>query len=380
MQPDPFSYDNSTHKEAKTYLQRAEEAFLGERWTDAGRLYEQANQVDQSVVAGSRDNWAYCKLHSVWEQLKLAPNNIPSFNDMEREVRQAMSMAPRMVDVGKNLLRDIQAYRNYASADTAPAPAVRHQGGNGGGWALAETTNFRIYHKMPRDKAEQTARVVERTRTDMLRKWFGETEADWNPKCDVIVHASAEEYARVTGANTSLPGHSTTHAEGGRMLIRRIDVHSDNPNMLIAVLPHETTHVVLAGKFSDTEVPRWADEGMAVLTEPRDRIDRHLQGLPAHQANQQLFSVRELMQMNDYPRSRSVGAFYAQSVSLVEFLVNQKGPREFTLFLRDGQRGGYESALKRHYDFKSFSDLEQRWTQSTFRDNATPTGVAQRSH
>ena len=47
------------------------------------------------------------------------------------------------------------------------------------------------------------------------------------------------------------------------------------------MLPHEATHVVLAGQFGDQPVPRWADEGMAVLTEPRDKIDRHLRNLPA---------------------------------------------------------------------------------------------------
>jgi len=375
---DPFSYDNSTLKQAKSLLQRAEDAFFGERYDEAGKLYEQANQVDRSVVVPSKEQWAYCKFKSVVEQLNRASNSLPTLADLERDVHQAMSMAPRMDNFGKDLLHKIQDRRNGAGADAAPAVDVRHQKGDTG-WSLAETTNFRIYHKMTRDMADQTARVAERTRIDMLRKWFGETEADWNPKCDIVVHASGEEYSRTTGVNSSLPGHSTTHSDGGRVISRRIDVHSDNPNMLVAILPHETTHVVLAGKYGEQTVPRWADEGMAVLTEPREKIDRHLQMLPKHMQERQLFNVRELMQMNDYPQARSVGPFYAQSVSLVEYLVNQKGPREFTEFMRDGLRGGYEPALKRHYNIQSFGDLEQRWTQSTFPGQATPTGVAERS-
>src|SRR5207244_3282532 len=107
--------------------------------------------------------------------------------------------------------------------------------------------------------------------------------------------------------------------ENGRLVTRRIDLHCDDPNMIVAVLPHETTHVVLAGQFGDVQVPRWADEGMAVLTEPRDKVERHLHNLDRCRQDGQLFSLRQLMQMHDYPDPRYIGAFYAESVSLVDF-------------------------------------------------------------
>ena len=72
------------------------------------------------------------------------------------------------------------------------------------------------------------------------------------------------------------PGHSSIRTDGPRVLSRRIDLHcGDVPNLLAAVLPHETTHVTLAGQFGDRPVARWADEGMAVLTEPREKVERH---------------------------------------------------------------------------------------------------------
>jgi hypothetical protein len=142
--------------------------------------------------------------------------------------------------------------------------------------------------------------------------------------------------------------------EGGRLLARCIHLHCDDPNMLRAVLPHEATHVVLAGQFGDQPVPRWADEGIAVLTEPRDKVERHLHNLARCRQEGQLFRLRELMeqsyqpQQDSYPEPRRIGAFYAQSVSLVEFLTNRRGPQVFTAFVRDGQRSGYETALQRH--------------------------------
>ena len=36
---------------------------------------------------------------------------------------------------------------------------------------------------------------------------------------------------------------------------------------------------------------------MAVLAEPRDRIERHLRNLPKHRDDRMLFNVSQLMQM-----------------------------------------------------------------------------------
>src|SRR5262249_59337015 len=116
--------------------------------------------------------------------------------------------------------------------------------------------------------------------------------------------------------------------------------HGDDPNLLPAVLPHETTHIVLAGQFGDHLVPRWADEGIAVLSEPREKVERHLRNLSRCRQEGQVFHLRHLMQLGEYPDPRSISAFYAQSVSLVEFLANERGPQEFAAFLRDGLRDG----------------------------------------
>jgi len=152
--------------------------------------------------------------------------------------------------------------------------------------------------------------------------------------------------------------------ENGRLVVRRIDLHCDDANLLRAILPHEVTHIVLAGEFGERLLPRWADEGMAVMTEPRERIDRHLNNLSRCRQSGQSYRLQELVQMEDYPKDiHDITAFYAESVALVEFLTNQKGPQAFTQFLHDGMRYGYEKALERNYGYKSFADLEQRWTQ-----------------
>jgi hypothetical protein len=375
---DPFSPKNAARRETSGALEQARQEFLSRHFEAAGRLFDQAFQSDPNLGAETKEQWGYCKLHGVVQQLNNPPAGGPPYPDLEREVRVALNLAPRLEDYGKGLLHKIEERRATAEGGKEEAPVeVRHVDRQADGWAVAETANFRVFHNQSREVAERVAQVAERTRAAMQRKWFGEAAGDWSPRCDLYVYATAQDYSQATGVPASSPGHSTIRTDGGRVIGRRMDLHADDPNMIPAVLPHETTHVVIAGRFGEAPVPRWADEGLAVLTEPRDKIDRHLVKLPQYRQDRQLFSLRQLMQLNDYPDPRYIGSFYAESVSLVDFLSRQKGPQTFTQFLREGLRGGYEPALRRHYGFADFNELEQHWLHETFGD-PVPAGLADR--
>jgi len=367
---------------ARGFLSRADQQFAERHFREAALLYEQAHQADGAMAEASRQRWGYCKLRQVVEQLNQQSSD---YGAMEGEVQAALRLAPRL-EYGKTLLTEIAKRRGEPGAggadDQAGDVVVRHLvGANADGWNVAETKNFRIFHNQPREMVEQAARVAERTRLAMQRRWFGRTGPTWNPKCDLFLHTSGADYSKVTGAPATSPGHSSFRIEGGLVVGRRIDLHCDDLNMLAAVLPHETTHTVVAGNLGEKPVPRWADEGMAVLTEPRDKIDRHLKKLAAYRDQRQLFPVSQLMQMNEYPDAHYVGAFYAESVSVVEFLTTQthKSPEVFTQFVRDGQREGYKTALRHHYGFNSFEELQRSWAEYAFADVSTRQGLAQRN-
>ncbi len=94
----------------------------------------------------------------------------------------------------------------------------------------------------------------------------------------------------------------------------------------MAILPHEVTHVVLADLFPSQQIPRWADEGMAVLAEPHSEQRLRAADLDKPLTSGQLFKLNELMVM-DYPDGKYWSLYYAQSVSLTRFLVDQEAPR-----------------------------------------------------
>jgi hypothetical protein len=355
---DPFSDANSVQAHrARDLLARADKEFADKNYAAAARLYAQAQQADAGAAAAGHERWGYCRLHAVG--LTLNRGDVGDAAELEREVRGALEQAPKLSDFGKELLRRLKDAGE-------PAVEVKHTPRKGAGMAVTETANFRIFHTQSRDYAERVARAAETTRLAMGRKWFGEVLPTWSPRCDIHLHATRQDYAKATGAGAESPGHSTFSLDAGRVVSRRIDLRCDDKHLLRATLPHETTHVVLAGRFGRHDVPRWADEGMAVLSEPRERIELHLRNLPAHQRDGRLFGVGRLLQMADYPDAPSVGAFYAQSVSLVGFLCRKKDPQTFAAFLKDGLAGGYEPALRKHYAINSFVELETQWRKHAF--------------
>jgi tetratricopeptide (TPR) repeat protein len=371
---DPFADSNRAPKADTVGLaQRAAEEFAKGRYTAAGKLYDQAHQSDPHNTDKFKEQWAYCKLYAVVESLNHSEGAAPP--DLEAEVRKALALtaAPKLEVLGKDLLRRIQERRGTSAVESSSRIVeVRHTPAQGTGWAVAETTSFRILHRQSVEFAEQVARAAEQARAAASQKWFGDVPVAWSPRCDLCLHATSEDYSRETRAPRWSPGHSTMKQEGERVTIRRIDLRCDDPHLLDAVLPHEVTHIVLCGRFGRQAVPRWADEGMAVLMEPRSRIELHLRNLPGHRQEHTLFSVGQILEMTNYPDARSIGPFYAQSVSLVEFLSTQAGgPQIFGRFLRDGMAHGYDKALRQHYSIEGFADLQQRWEKHAFGNAAT---------
>jgi hypothetical protein len=362
---DPFNETNGVpaRRAGSKWLDDAEREFAARHYEEAARFYEQAYRAEPDSTQSCRERWAYCILYRVAQQLNRSES--AAGQDLERDVRAALNMAPRLEGFGADLLRRIQD-----QSTGGVRLEIRHTPRGSNGWALAETANFRIFHNQKKELVEQVARVAEKTRSAMSAKWFNDANpVAWAPRCDLFLYPSAAELARGVGKGANAPGFSEMTQEAGRVLVRRIYLRCDDPNMVTAVLPHETTHVVLAGRFGVHHVPRWADEGMAVLSEPRNRVELHLHNLPRHQQEGELFGMGQLMQMDQYPAARLVGPFYAQSVSVVDFLSQRKGPGVFARFLRDGLDNGYEPALQRHYGIRGYGELERLWREHAFGAN-----------
>ena len=341
----------------------ADQHFTQRQYETACRLYQLASERQLDLSALARERWAYCKLHEVTRRLNEAATlPPPEAAALDREVRQAMALAPRL-EYARTLLAALAERSRSLSADLAPArpaPAIRH-GQASGGWQVSSSTHFRVHHHNA-ELAEQVLTIAERTREAAASKWLGRPLPAWPMVCDIYVHPSASAYSQATGAPSDSPGHSSIGAErtdATRIHSLRVDVRADHAHMLSAVLPHEVTHVVLAGQAGPQPLPRWADEGMAVLSETYERIGRHLTPLSQFYSEGRAFSAIELLTLNDYPEPGRMGSFYGQSACLVQYLSELRGPAEVIEFLKSQARVGPEEALQQHYGLTA-SELDQR--------------------
>jgi hypothetical protein len=232
-----------------------------------------------------------------------------------------------------------------------------------GAWSLQNTDNFCICCAAEIDPAA-IGRTCESLREELTRKWLGDaaTKQSWAARCYVVVHPSTDSYFREVGAGgRHTLGSSLIRTDKRRVVSRRIDIRADVADPLRAALPHEMTHVVLADAFAGDELPRWADEGIAMLADPPEKLAGHSRDLSAAIAEHRAFRVGELFLKCDYPSGEQRAAFYSESASLVAFLASRRPPSQFVEFAHCAASDGYDAALRKVYGIQGVGQLESLW-------------------
>ena len=377
---------DSTTSEIST----ADAAFVAKKYLVAGPIYGKLAAAKR-LPADRRDQWLYCRAAEVVSRINAQPRTESEWASIKAEVEQIRSLNPSnyLGEYLRDLVAEKQASRKKSKVSKAmvvrgsapeeppaadrparpasnpaacpPKPRPLSKIGTAvGRWQIRDTANFRIYHADPA-LAAKVAQSAEAARRDQLKRWSKQPQrTGWQPLCEVYLYPTAKQYATMTGQPEDSPGFSTMGMNGGRITARRINLRADHPTIVQAVLPHEITHVILADHFTEKQIPRWADEGLAVLSEPNDEQQRRAADLVTPLAENRLFAVDVLMNM-DYPEERYWGLYYAQSVSLTRFLVEQGTPAQMIQFLQESQRDGYEPVLRRVYKIDGFADLQRRW-------------------
>lgn len=230
-------------------------------------------------------------------------------------------------------------------------------------WVQAQSRNFRIVCHRKAGNSKAIARHCEKLRGELCERWFPKDSASrWDPPCQVIVHQNSASYLQAVGRGlASTSGSADVRTEAGKIVLRRVDLRADKPNLLTAALPHEMTHVVMADWTNGKALPLWADEGMAMLADSAEKRARHARDLESAVASRTAFEVADLLSMDSYPGHDRWPTFYAQSHALVDYLVKRHSHERFAEFLRSASSMGYDSALQKHYDIRSVGALRVAW-------------------
>lgn len=200
---------------------------------------------------------------------------------------------------------------------------------------------------------------------ELRAKWFDDEESklDWSPRCTLMIHSSEASYLREVPGGERTVGSSWIESEQGRIVTRQIDVRGDREDWFEGAMAHELVHVLLADHFNDG-LPRWAEEGLALLADPLDKQVRHDLDFRRAAAGRIQFRIGELTALESYPEASRVTTFYGQSASLVRFLVARGKPAQFVAFVKQVQQRGYDAALRDVYGIANLAALETAWLRA----------------
>lgn len=228
-------------------------------------------------------------------------------------------------------------------------------------WRTAKSTHFIVYYqKAPEDFVN---RLISRSEEyyNQIADSLGFRRYDfwlWDKRARVYIYDDAFAYQAATGQ----PSWSMGAAISKEKIIYTFP---NERGFFDSILPHEMGHIIFREfvGFDNDAVPLWLDEGVASYQEAQRR---RIAAILVKEAlkNNSFIDLEKLAGIN--PRfmlnAESVNLFYAESLSIVDFLIREFGSDNFVLFcqgLRD--KKDLQGALAYAYPFRDLKDFNRAW-------------------
>jgi hypothetical protein len=247
------------------------------------------------------------------------------------------------------------------------------------GWKALESNRFRIHYSGSIEAVIPLVSFCEETCEALRNRWIADRRETWSCKCDIFLYPTPRLFERGAHAPAEMWGVADLEIGHGKVWKRRLHMRADDPTKLTPVLTHEMTHVVLAEHFCRKPIPRWADEGIAVYSEPRERQQRMLSFLKDEASQKRLLPLKQVTTMRDGPQNeRESEIFYGQSGAVIEYLVAHHKLSETQILTFVGLCGevGWERAITKTLPDVTAAKFETEWRQwLTTRDEGLLTSA-----
>lgn len=223
--------------------------------------------------------------------------------------------------------------------------------------AYADSRNFSISTHYNQSAATKLAGWAEKNKNDHQMFWFGRTY-DW----PVQVHTT------VSFGNGS---GGTSYSYDGRYMSCTINATGDGRTVHENTLAHEGNHAVFFFEFHG-KLPKWIHEGASSYMESCDSHKKRRQQLRTLIIERRFVPFSTIIENPYYGGKHTGSIYYPEAFTICEFLINQKGSLEFGKFMHTASVNGSLSAIKAHYGYDSYRDLEGHWN-AWFQDWNTST-------
>lgn len=182
-------------------------------------------------------------------------------------------------------------------------------------------------------------------------------------KVRVDVARTPGEMATLAPRDAPFPEYAAgvAYSELGLVLLTQAPVHPTSQHDLVQVFRHELAHVALYDALGAAHVPRWFNEGFAVLSSGETSWPR-LQTLWTATLADTLLPLSQMERT--FPSDEvTAGVAYAQAVDVVRFLLRSEEQFRFrALIERLKENQGFEPALQGSYGI-DLAELEQEWRE-----------------
>ena len=231
-----------------------------------------------------------------------------------------------------------------------------------GEWRVHKSTHFKIHYVDGQDFAREVADRAERYYRQIAYD-LGFTRHDnfwlWDNRASIYLYASRKAF--IAARKTPDWAVGVANHDG-----REIASYAGKDAFLRSILPHELTHLIFRDFIGfDGDAPLWLDEGIAQWQEDgaRDRTHRLTSALFLSKGALAL-RVLTSLDVRKVENENLARVFYAQSASLVGFLIERHGRKSFGKLcrqLRDGKP--LNEALSFTYPLKlrNIGVLEKKW-------------------
>lgn len=211
------------------------------------------------------------------------------------------------------------------------------------------TTNFVVSTDDPH-VAKEIGDQAEVYRKQLAIEWLGKELPSWSKPCPI--HAQVQPNLGAGGATSFI-------FDRGEVFGWKMNIQGSRERILDSVLPHEVTHTIFASYFRQP-LPRWADEGACTTVEHSSEIAKQERNLIQYLKTGHGIPFSQMFAMKEYPAD--VMPLYAQGHSLSEWLIENRGRKEFMAFIGDGmQDDNWPRAVREHYGFNSLLELQNAW-------------------
>lgn len=228
-------------------------------------------------------------------------------------------------------------------------------------WNVEKSTHFIIYYKHAQKAFVDELIVQAENYYNKIADDLGFRRFNfwlWENRAKIYIYDDREDFHASTGFVTWSAGLAITK-------LKTIHTYPYAKGFFETILPHELGHIVFREfvGFDNLLVPIWLDEGIACFLE-KDRAALAGKIIKPAIADDTFIPIQDLtaLKPQSMQDNQKINLFYAESVSIVHYLIKEFGKDNFIIFcqrIRDGKN--LVEAVRSIYSFNNLDELNANW-------------------